>query len=122
MIKSSASDTLARSLKQRRLSQQGAALQKTLLENDARFAESDAKMISPECRHLVISQNLLPHLWKLGTLGGRTFDVLIERWLLEELQKRLDRAAKRHPTSALIYNLPITLGIVLGSFLGIFLK
>jgi glycosyltransferase involved in cell wall biosynthesis len=90
---------LLRSFRQRRFPAQGAIRQAALLESDARLAEFYARKLSPECRHLVVSQNLLPHLWKLGTLGGRTFDALIERWPLEELQKRLDQGAKHHPKS-----------------------
>jgi glycosyltransferase involved in cell wall biosynthesis len=56
-------------------------------------------MLDPRCRHVVVSQNLLPHLWKTGALGGRSFDVLIERWPLEELQRRLDLAKSAHPQS-----------------------
>ena len=58
-----------------------------------------AKKLDPKCRHLVISQNLLPHLWQLGVLGGRSFDVLIERWPMEEMQRRLDQAKAAHPQS-----------------------
>ena len=38
-------------------------------------------------------------LWRMGALGGRTFDVLIERWPLTELQRRLDEALQAHPDS-----------------------
>ncbi len=91
--------TLLRSFRQRRLPAQGAVRQKALLEADRKLAEHYRKYLSPECRHLVISQNLLPHLWQMGVLGGRTFDVLMERWPLEELQRRLNKAAARHPGS-----------------------
>jgi hypothetical protein len=43
--------------------------------------------------------NLLPHLWKLGVLGGRTFDVLVDRWPLTELQSSLDAAKAANPES-----------------------
>lgn len=91
--------TLIRSLKQRRLPAQGAIRQRALLEADASLAKHYNKRISPECRHLVISQNLLPHLWRLGTLGGRTFDVLMTRWPLADLHHQLDTAARAHPDS-----------------------
>lgn len=91
--------TLLRSFRQRRLPAQGAVRQAALLKADRKLAESYQKTISPECRHLVISQNLLPHLWEMGVLGGRTFDVLMERWPLVELQRRLNFAAKRYPES-----------------------
>jgi hypothetical protein len=91
--------TFLRSFRQRRLPAQGAVRQKALLESDRKLAEDYQKRLSPECRHLIISQNLLPHLWKMGVLGGRTFDVLMERWPLEELQRRLNEAARQHPES-----------------------
>lgn len=89
--------TLAQSLRQRGLPAQGAVRQRILLRRDRDLARHYAARLSPECRHLVVSQNLLPHLWEMGVLGGRTFDVLMERWPLAELQRRLDEAARRHP-------------------------
>ena len=53
--------------------------QQVLIRGDAEIAQAYAKMLDPLCRHLVVSQNRLPHLWRLGVLGGRSFDVLIER-------------------------------------------
>ena len=91
--------TLLRSFRQRRLPAQGAARQAALLAADAALAKYYANRISPECRHLVVSQNLLPHLWRLGALGGRTFDVLLARWPLAELHRHLDAAARRNPSS-----------------------
>jgi glycosyltransferase involved in cell wall biosynthesis len=51
----------------------------------------------PACRHVVASQNLLPHLWRLGVLGGRSFDVLLERWPMEKLKRQLDLAKSTQP-------------------------
>lgn len=90
---------LCRSWQQRRLPGQGAARQKFLLTAQRRLAENFARRLDPQARHLVISQTLLPHLWQAGHLGGRTFDVLVNRWPLSELQTRLDAAAARHPES-----------------------
>jgi glycosyltransferase involved in cell wall biosynthesis len=47
----------------------------------------------------VVSLNLLPFLWRQGVLGGRTFDVLMTRQPLAELQSALDLAHQRHPES-----------------------
>lgn len=91
--------TLLRSLRQRRLPAQGATRQRTLLDGEAALAKRYADMLDPKCRHIVVSQNLLPHLWRLGALGGRSFDVLMERWPMEELQRRLDQAKAAHPES-----------------------
>lgn len=92
-------ETLKRSFLQRRLPAQGAVRQKFLLEAQRQLAENFASRIDPKARHLVVSQTLLPHLWKAGHLGGRTFDVLVNRWPLVELQARLDTAARAHPES-----------------------
>ncbi len=91
--------TLLRSWKQRKLPAQGAVRQKFLLESQQALAEKMAREIDPKARHLVVSQTLLPHLWRAGVLGGRTFDVLVNRWPMQDLQWRLDEAAERHPES-----------------------
>lgn len=54
---------------------------------------------SPLCRDVVVSQNLLPHLWRLGVLGGQSLDVPLERWPMEELQHQLDLAKSTQPQS-----------------------
>jgi hypothetical protein len=91
--------TLMRSLRQRRIPAQGAVRQRFMLKAQRDLAETFASGIDPLARHLVVSQTLLPHLWKTGCLGGRTFDVLANRWPLAELQARLDRASHAHPAS-----------------------
>ena len=91
--------TLKRSIRQRRLPAQGAGRQRQLLEGEAALARRYAETIDPACRHVVVSQNLLPHLWRIGALGGRSFDVLMERWPMDELQRRLDLAKAAHPES-----------------------
>ena len=90
---------LRRSWNQRRLPAQGARRQKVLIQGEAEIARTYARMLDPQCRHVVVSQSLLPHLWRLGALGGRSFDVLLERWPMEELQRRLDQANTAHPQS-----------------------
>lgn len=90
---------LRRSWNQRRLPAQGARRQNVLIRGEAEIARAYARMLDPQCRHVVVSQNLLPHLWRLGVLGGRSFDVLLERWPIEELQRRLDLAKHAHPQS-----------------------
>jgi len=91
--------TLLRSFRQRRLPSQGAVRQLALLEGEAALAKRYAAMLDPQCRHVVVSQNLLPHLWRTGALGGRSFDVLVQRWPMEEIQKRLDLAKEAHRQS-----------------------
>ena len=91
--------TLRRSRALRNTPAQGAALQSTLLRYDALLAHAYARQLDYTVKHLVISQNLLPHLWQLGVLGGRTFDVLMTRWPMAQLQALLDDAAKAQPES-----------------------
>lgn len=91
--------TLWRAWQQRSLPKQGAALQQFLLAAQRQLAENFARRLDPQARHLVVSQSLLPHLWRDGHLGGRTFDVLVNRWPLAQLHARLDAAAARHPQS-----------------------
>jgi hypothetical protein len=91
--------TLWRSWKSRRLSAQGAERQRALLEFDRALAENFSRKISHLADHVVVSQNLLPHLWRNGDLSGRTFDVLMTRLPIAELEKVLDTAAKMFPQS-----------------------
>ena len=100
LVQTATLTTLFRAFRQRHLPRQGAARQQSLIKGDATLAARYASMLDPQCRHLVVSQNLLPHLWRAGVLGGRTFDVLIERWPIAELQRRLDLAKTAHPHSA----------------------
>ncbi len=92
-------ETLRRAWTSRRLAAQGATRQRALLGFDAALAARYARLIPPAAMHLVVSQNLLPHLWRAGTLGGRAFDVLMTRLPLSALQRTLDEAAARHPES-----------------------
>ncbi len=91
--------TLRRAFASRRLAAQGAARQRTLLEWDERLADHYARRLTSAHTHLIVSQNLLPFLWRRGWLGGRTFDVLMNRMPLGTLHTQLDLAAKLHPES-----------------------
>lgn len=90
--------TLRRSLALRKRPM-GAALQRLILAGDRALAVHYAARLSYLDTHLVVSQNLLPHLWRLGALQGRGFEVLMERLPLYCLQARLDRAAEIYPQS-----------------------
>lgn len=91
--------TLRRAWATRRLREQGAERQHTLLAWDERLARHYAGRLRAAHTHLVISQNLLPFLWRDGVLGGRTFEVLMTRLPLHALQAQLDRAARLHAAS-----------------------
>ena len=88
---------LKRSLVSRRLTAHGPERQRALLSLDAELARIYARRIPYTALHLVVSQTLLPFLWQMGVLAGRTFDVLMTRLPLGELQSQLDRAATRWP-------------------------
>jgi len=90
---------LARARALRRLPAAGGALPRAMLDFDRRLAEAYARRLPYRHSHLVVGQGLLPHLWRLGCLQGRSFDVLMERWPLAALQARLDRALARYPES-----------------------
>src|SRR6185312_8534312 len=89
----------ARSWRSRRLARQGAARQRALLEMDEALARHYARSLPFAATHLVVSQTLLPFLWRAGALGGRSFDVLMTRLPLAALQATLDRAAQAWPQS-----------------------
>lgn len=88
-----------RSLVSRKLASQGAARQRALLEMDHAMATALARRLPPLATHVTVSQNLLAFLWHDGWLGGRTFDVLMTRAPLRDLEQQLDRAAQAHPES-----------------------
>lgn len=91
--------TVRRALSSRRLAAQGAARQRALLHHEARLAQAMARRLPAGFTRLVVTQTLLPHLWRAGVLGGRRFDVLMTRPPLAMLQASLDRAAQLHPQS-----------------------
>ncbi len=88
-----------RALHSRYLGEQGAARQRAILAEDDRLATAMAARLPPDVRHVVVTQTLLPALWRSGALGGRHFEVLMTRLPLAELQARLDAAAAVHRDS-----------------------
>ncbi|MEO8650223.1 MAG: glycosyltransferase, partial [Acidobacteriota bacterium] len=91
--------TARRSVRSRRLAEQGAQRQQSLLASYRDMARAFASRLSYDTLHVVVQQNLLPFLWKDGCLGGRTFDVLMTALPMAELQSTLDHAASLHPES-----------------------
>jgi len=90
---------LRRALALRRAPAQGRALQSLMLRYDAALAEHYARGLSYLQTHAVVSQSLLPHLWRAGALAGRSFEVLMERAPIAQLQATLDEAATHYPES-----------------------
>lgn len=91
--------TVTRAYRSRKLAAQGARRQRLLLEQHAKLADIYAKHLAWDVSHIVVAQNLLPHLWRAGHLGGRTFDVLMTALPMRTLQERLDGAHQLHPES-----------------------
>src|SRR5215471_19276128 len=91
--------TLRRSFDMRHAPQQGAGRQRTLLKHDRSLARVLGRLLTFDVSHVVVTQTLLPFLWTDGHLAERTFDVLMTRLPMDELQKALDEAHERHPES-----------------------
>lgn len=98
-VRQSPLPVVRRSMRMRRLATQGAARQRALLQMDEAMARALARQLPPLVTHVSVSQNLLPFLWRDGVLGGRTFDVLMTRLPLDELEAALDAGAARFPES-----------------------
>lgn len=88
---------LHRSFRSRKLASQGAARQQSLLAFHEKLADSYASQLPYDVTHVIVAQNLLPHLWRGGHLGGRTFDVLMTALPLSKLHESLDAASRAHP-------------------------
>ncbi|WP_443750401.1 hypothetical protein [Asticcacaulis solisilvae] len=80
----------------------GAVRQAAYLDADRDLATAMARRIDFRAGHVVVSQTLLPFLWRDGVLGGRSFDVLMTRYPLAALHARLDAMAARHTHSPTI--------------------
>ena len=70
-----------------------------LMAADAGLAASYARQLAPGHTHLVVAQSLLPHLWRLGVLQGRSFEVLLDRLPVDAMHRVLDAARDLYPDS-----------------------
>lgn len=85
---------LARHLAMRRVARaSGAERQRAYLAHDRRIAHALSPAIDWRARHLVVAQAWLPWLDEIGVLGGRSFDVVMNRYPLAEIHRLLDEAA-----------------------------
>ena len=91
--------TLRRSIASRNLPAQGSSRQQILLAQDAKLARRFSQSLTSDVTHLVVMQNLLPDLWQSGSCGGRTFDVLMTRLPIANLQARLTAAHQAYAAS-----------------------
>lgn len=82
-----------------RLAPRSAPQAALLMAAEARIVAAYARRLPPEHLHLTVAQPLLPHLWMLGVLQGRSFDVLLDRLPIDALHELLDAARARHPES-----------------------
>jgi hypothetical protein len=86
--------TLRRHLAMRRVAKaSGGVRQRAYLEHDRLVARALARSIDYRAGHLVVAQAWLPWLDEAGALGGRSFDVVMGRYPLAEIHRRLDAAA-----------------------------
>lgn len=81
---------------------EAAKLREKILNYDRKFAGALGRRMPIEARHVVVSLSLLPHLWRRGWLGGRTFDVLADRLPIAWTHELLDNAFKEHPDRKLL--------------------
>lgn len=96
-------ETALRHLAMRRVAgAQGAARQRAYLHHERRIAHALARAIDWRARHLVVAQGWLPWLDEAGTLGGRSFDVVMRRYPMAEIHNMLDAAAAEIGGSATI--------------------
>lgn len=93
---------LQRAMKLRNVAGNGPERRAALLHFEECLAKSYAKKLDFSARHLSIDLSLLPHLWKIGALGGREFSVLATRWPLAEIHRRFDEASLRFPDRGLL--------------------
>lgn len=99
-VKQAPVETFVRGLRSRRLASHGAARQRAMLHDAERLACRFARALPPDAAHVVVMQNLLPYLWRDGSLTGRTFDVLMTSLPMDALHAALDTAARLHSSSA----------------------
>lgn len=69
------------------------------LKEDEKLVKALIRKIPIETTHLVVSQNLLPFLYKYYALAGRTYDVLMTRSSIKQLQFDLDVAYAKNSDS-----------------------
>jgi hypothetical protein len=86
--------TLRRHLAMRRVrDKSGRERQQAYLHHDGRVAAALARRLDYHADHLVIEQTFLPWFAASGLLGGRSYDVLMTRYPLAEVHRKLDAVA-----------------------------
>jgi hypothetical protein len=77
----------------------GITVAKSYFEFSQVLANLYTRWLAYDAEHLCVAQNLLPYLWRSGLLGGRTFDVLMQRLPVTFLERQLDEARRLYPES-----------------------
>ena len=80
----------------------GGVRQRSYLRHDRMVARALARSIDYRARHLVVAQAWLPWLDEAGAFGGRSFDVLMSRYPMAEIHRKLDEIAVEAGISATI--------------------
>lgn len=109
-VKTAYGPTLRRVVRQRLRHGDGAARQANRLRTPADLARTYARSLRPEHTRLLLTQDLLVPLWRLGVLGGRAFDVFVRELPASELQARLDMAAAARPDLADLHDFRVDPG------------
>lgn len=91
--------SIYRGIISRRLSNQGRKRQIALLKLNTQLAKSYARKLPTTALHLVIQQNLLVPLQRLGVLGGRTYDVLMTQMPINRIEAALNQVYEAFPSS-----------------------
>ena len=73
--------------------------QSAIVDGERWLAVAFARCLRPEHDRLVVAQGVLPHLHRLGVLGGRSYRVLANALPMAEVERRLD-AARRGASEA----------------------
>lgn len=98
-VHTAAMPTLMRSMRARRLAQQGAERQRAQLESARQISQRLAASLDSSVDEVIVSQPLLPFLWMSGSLGGRRIHVLCTQLPMHLMHAELDRAWGKHPES-----------------------
>jgi VanW like protein len=91
-----------------RIARQGAKYQQLLLSQSHYLAHVYGRRLPVDATHVVVTQSLLPHLWQGGYLQGRSFEVLMTALPMQQLQSKLDLAARSHPESPTLNNFRVS--------------
>lgn len=68
--------------------------QAAIVDGERWLAAAFARRLRPEHDRLVVAQGALPHLHRLGVLGGRRYRVLANALPMVEIERRLDAACR----------------------------